>query len=167
MDTLVLNRAQRRAAKRVKKPQRGAGHFALPITIRFSAEEETALMQQPAQAAISIRDGTATEGDWHELMLRLNWGRLLNLANFEEGQAHLKAAQAAAAAIKDRFDKYGSWSMSTPEREAIDYALALCCQMQKACTRRELRQSLQAVYIANDYHKKVEALKNKLDAQAI
>lgn len=38
--------------------------------------------------------------------------------------------------------------------------------MQQQCTRRELRDALERVYAANEYHRKVTAIKNRLDARA-
>ena len=158
-----LNRAQRRAAKRAKPPPRGSGHVEIPITLRFSPADETKLMLEPIKCAERLRDGTAEEGDWHAVALRLNWARLLNKANFEDGESHFSEAQAAIRAVKDRFDQYGTWSTSTPEWEAVERALTRCNQMQRMCTRRELRDSLEAVYLANEYQAKIREIKDQVD----
>ncbi|WP_103018151.1 hypothetical protein [Alicycliphilus denitrificans] len=163
---MQLNRAQRRAARRAKPPPYGAGHITLPITIRFGASEETALMQQPIVAAQRLHDGTGNEGDWHAVTLRLNWARLLNKANFENGEAYFAEAQDAMRAVKSRAERYGTWSMSTPEHECTNQALVLCNQMQTMCTRRELRASLEAVYQANEYQAKVRAIQDRMDGRA-
>lgn len=163
---MLMNRAQRRAAKRAKPPRPGAGHQTIPITIRFNPADETRLMQAPIECAERLRDGTAEEGDWHAVTLRLNWARLLNKANFEDGEAYFSEAQAAIRAIKERFDQYDTWSMSTPEYDCISRALILCNQMQGMCTRRELRDSIEAVYLANEYQAKVRAIQDRMDGRA-
>ena len=160
---MQLNREQRRALKKAK-PVKGAGHIQLPINMRFSAEDETKLMLEPIKCAERLRDGTAEEGDWHAVILRLNWGRLLNKAIFNEGEGQLAEAQDAMRAIKARGIQYSSWSASTPEFNSISAALALCNQMQTMCTRRELRDALQAVYDQNEYINKTQAIKDRLDA---
>ncbi len=44
---VMMNREQRRAARRAKPPRRGAGHIQMPITMRFSAQDETQMMLIP------------------------------------------------------------------------------------------------------------------------
>lgn len=161
---MQMNREQRRALKKARKPVRGAGHIQLPINMRFSAEDETKLMLEPVKCAERLRDGTAEEGDWHAVILRLNWGRLLNKSIFNEGEGLLAEAQDAMRSIKARGLQYGSWSASTPEFNSISEALTLCNQMQTMCTRRELRDALQAVYDQNEYLNKTQAIKDRLDA---
>lgn len=160
---MQLNREQRRALKKAK-PVKGAGHIQLPINMRFSAEDETKLMLEPVKCAERLRDGTADEGDWHAVILRLNWGRLLNKAIFNEGESILSEAQDAMRGIKARGNQYSSWSASTPEFSRVITALTLCNQMQTECTRRELRDALQAVYDQNQYLNKTQAIKDRLDA---
>lgn len=161
---MQMNREQRRALEKAKKPRQGAGHIQLPINIRFSAQDETRLMQTPIESAERLLAGTADESDWHTTIMRLNWARLLNKANFDEGESLIEAAQDAMRAIKARGEKYGTWSASTPEHKVINEALVLCNQMQKMCTRRELRDALQAVYDQNEYLNKTQAIKDRLDA---
>ena len=161
---MQLNREQRRALKKAK-PVKGAGHIQLPINMRFSAQDETRLMQTPIESAERLRDGTADEIDWHTVMERLNLARVLNKANFDQGEQQIEAGQNAMRAIKARGLQYESWTASTPEFNTISMALVLCNQMQTMCTRRELRDSLQAVYDQNDYLKKTQAIKDRLDAK--
>lgn len=161
---MQLNREQRRALKKAKPPRPGAGHIQLPINMRFSAVDETKLMLEPIKCAERLRDGTAEEGDWHAVILRLNWARILNKDNFEQGEEVIAKAQDAMRAIKARGLQYGSWSASTPEFNAVHDALVICNQMQTMCTRRELRDALQAVYDQNEYLNKTQAIKDRLDA---
>lgn len=161
---MQLNREQRRVLKKAKPPRPGAGHIQLPINMRFSAVDETKLMLEPVKCAERLRDGTADEGDWHAVILRLNWGRLLNKSVFNEGESLLAEAQDAMRAIKARGMASNMWTASTPEFNTISTALTLCNQMQTMCTRRELRDALQAVYDQNEYLNKTQAIKDRLDA---
>lgn len=161
---MQMNREQRRALKKSKRPRPGAGHIQLPVNIRFAAEHDTRLMLVPLQCADRLLAGTADESDWHTTIMRLNWARLLNKANFNEGESLIEQAQDAMRAIKARGEKYGTWSASTPEHAVIHEALVLCNQMQSMCTRRELRDALQAVYDQNEYLNKTQAIKDRLDA---
>lgn len=162
---MQMNREQRRALEKAKKPRQGAGNIQLPINIRFSAQDETRLMQTPIESAERLLAGTADESDWHTVMERLNWARVLNKANFDQGEQMVEEGQNAMRAIKARGLQYESWTASTPEFNTISVALVLCNQMQTMCTRRELRDSLQAVYDQNDYLKKTQAIKDRLDAK--
>ena len=162
---MQMNREQRRALKKAKNPRPGVGHIQLPINIRFSAQDETRLMQTPIESAERLLAGTADESDWHTVMERLNWARVLNKSNFDQGEQMVEEGQNAMRAIKARGLQYESWTASTPEFNTISGALVLCNQMQTMCTRRELRDSLQAVYDQNDYLKKTQAIKDRLDAK--
>ena len=68
-------------------------------------------------------------------------------------------------AIKVVGDSSGIWKAEPEQFSAISEALAMAIEMQKLCTRRELRGALEAVYEANEYHNKVNQIKNKLKAQ--
>lgn len=161
---MQLNRQQRRALKKAK-PQKEVGYIELPITFRFSDKDETSLILQPMLCAEKLRDGTAEEPDWHTVVLRLNWARLLNQNNFNEGEDCIAQAQEAMKAIKAVGDSSGIWKAEPEQFSAISEALAMAIEMQKLCTRRELRDALEAVYEANEYHNKVNQIKNKLKAQ--
>ena len=121
-------------------------------------------MLVPLQCADRLLAGTADESDWHTTIMRLNWALVLNKANFTEGEQVIELAQDSMRAIKARGLQYGSWSASTPEFNAIHEALVICNQMQTMCTRRELRDALQAVYDQNEYLNKTQAIKDRLDA---
>lgn len=150
-----MNRAERRSKA---KPKRGSGHIQLPINIRFAANHETQLMHVPMLSAEKMRDGTADESDWHALAHRLNWGLLLNKANFNEGVDPIDEALDILLDIKDR-------SPTQTEFSKIMDALGVCNDMQKMCTRRELRDSLELVYQKNEYLIKVEEIKDRLDSK--
>ncbi len=115
-------------------------------------------MLAPMVCLENMRAGVGTEQDWHGLTLRLNWARLLNKANFHGGEEEIAAAQADLLAIKQR-----GWKVEADEYERIHTALVLCNQMQKASTRRELRQSLRATFLANEYKQKIRAIKDSIE----
>lgn len=156
---MELNRQQRRALAKAKPPKRGTGHVVLPITMRHGSGEELDLMLVPQISADKMRDETATEPDWHTVIMRLNWGRVLNTENFENGGEIIAQAQAVMVQIK------GLWSLTIPQYNTVTSALTLCNQMQKACTRRELRDSLEAMYGANEYLNKKQQIQDRVDGR--
>ena len=160
----MMNREQRRAARRAKPPRRGAGHIQLPINVRFGAEDETQMMLIPVQSANKFLDGSAKEADWHTVMMRINWARLLNEAHFNEGVQEFEAARLVMRAVKPAGVADGIWTMTSEQHEAVNTALVLANQMQTQCTRRELQASFKAMLGANAYNKRADAIKNKLDA---
>lgn len=163
-----MGRAENRAAERAsrRKPQKGAGHVVLPINIRFSQKDEAQLQSKPHQMLRGFREGKADEGDWHALTLRLNWGRVLSAAHFPDSEPQAVAGQDAIRAVWERHQRTGKWGVSQPEFEAIDWALAHVDGMQQMCTRRELRDALEAVYSANEYLRKVGDIADELDRKA-
>lgn len=161
-----LNRAQRRAAQKRRQPSGGAGHIQLPINIRFNAADETQLQLVPLGLATTLIEGTADESTWHTLTLRINWERFLAADHFPDMEPAMVAAQDAMRSISARHDRSDTWGASKPEYDAIYQALRICNEMQQQCTRRELRDALERVYAANEYHRKVTAINNRLDASA-
>lgn len=162
---VMMNREQRRAARRTKPPRRGVRHIQLPINVRFSAQDETQMMLVPAQSADRLLAGEAEEADWHTVMMRINWARLLNEAHFNEGVQEFEAARLVMRAVKPGGLADGIWAMTAEQYGTVNTALVLANQMQKQCTRRELQASLKAMLGANAYNKRADAIKEKLDAR--
>lgn len=154
-----LNRQQRRALAKSKPPRRGTGHIELPITMRHGSNEELDLMLVPQLSADHMRDNIADESDWHTIIMRLNWGRVLNRENFENGEEIIAQAQAVMVQVK------GNWSLTMPQYNTVTSALTLCNQMQKACTRRELRDSLEAMIGVNEYMNKKQEIQDRMDGR--
>lgn len=141
------------ARKRARQPdwqQRGQQHTTLPVTIRFAPRHETDLQLSPHATLDMFREGVAEENDWHLLALRLNWGRLLAERHMKEFADILAAAQEALRAVRERHGRTGRWGVSQPEFVAMGEGLNHTDTMQLKCTRRELRDALEAVYQAND-----------------
>lgn len=154
-----LNRQQRRALSKEKPPKRGTGHIELPITLRHGSDEELDLMLMPQLSADHMRDGIATEPDWHAVVMRLNWGRVLNSEHFENGSEIIAQAQAVMVLVKE------SMRLNPEQYDTVTSALTLCNQMQKSCTRRELRESLRNMLGANDYLNKKQQIQDRMDGR--
>ena len=165
-----MNRAQRRAMARAvmrgTKPIKGAGHIKMPINIRFTEHDETKLQLVPQTLLECFRTGSANEGDWHTIALRLNWGRLLAEDHFPDAAQDLEMAQKALCSVKDRHQRTGKWGTSQQEFAAMGQGLTVTDAIQKQCTRRELRDALEAVYGINDYKRRTEQIANSLDVAA-
>ena len=144
-----MNRAERRAAAKGRRMVRT--HVKLPVNIRFAQHHETDLQLTPHTTLDQFRGGTAQERDWHLLALRLNWGRMLAGEHFQDAIDDMATAQSALRCVRERNERTGSWGVSQQEFEAIGAALNLVDFMQLKCTRRELRDALDAVYRANEY----------------
>lgn len=160
-----MNREQRRAAKKGRQPAKGCGHIQLPVNIRFNSADETQLQLVPLAFATSLIEGTADESTWHTLMLRINWGRFLARDHFPDVEQAMVQAQDAMRSVRDRNGQVGKWGVAKPEYDAIYEALRICNEMQLQCTRRELRDALEAVYAANEYQRKAEEIKSRLDGR--
>lgn len=154
-----MNRQMRRLAAKAKPPRRGTGHIELPVTLRHGSDEELDLMLMPQLSADHMRDGIAKEPDWHTVVMRLNWGRVLNSENFENGGEVIAQAQAVMVLVKD------SLRLNPEQYDTVSSALTLCNQMQKNCTRRELRNSLRNMLGANDYLNKKQQIQDRMDGR--
>lgn len=154
-----LRRMEAKAQRRSYRPSpTKAGGLALPINIRFSAKDELKLQLSPHNLLDLFRTGDADETDWHTLALRLNWGRFLAERHFPDGSQPLAAAQEALRAVKARHSRTGKWGCSQPEFAAMGLGLNCTDNMQLQCTRRELRDALEAVYGANEYASKLQQI---------
>ena len=60
--------------------------------------------------------------------------------------------------MKERNARTGKWGCSQPEFAAMGQGLNCTDEMQLQCTRRELRDALEAVYGANEYASKLRQI---------
>ncbi|WP_182342692.1 hypothetical protein [Comamonas koreensis] len=162
---VMMNREQRRAARRAKPPRRGAGHIQMPVNMRFSAEEETWMMLAPTQGANTFLDGTADRDIWNSVMGRINFALILNDNHFNEGWSDLHAGRLVMREVREIGIATGSWSMTNEQHGVVMTALTLANQMQKMCTRRELRDAMTDMMGQLEYNKQSDAIKDKLDAR--
>ena len=89
----------------------------------------------------------ADESTWHTLAARLNVGQLLAHRHFNEAEKIIcRNALDAMVSIRDRHSKVGKWGGTGDELRDIGKALNLTDEMQKASTRRELRDTISHVY---------------------
>ena len=116
-------------------------------------------MLVPQLSADHMRDNIADESDWHTIIMRLNWGRVLNRENFENGEEIIANAQAVMVQVKE------TNTLTIPQYNTVTSALTLCNQMQKSCTRRELRESLRNMLGANDYLNKKQQIQDRMDGR--
>ncbi|TDS82583.1 hypothetical protein [Comamonas sp. JUb58] len=162
---VMMNREQRRAARRAKPPRRGTGHIQMPVNMRFSAEEETWMMLAPTQGANTFLDGTADRDIWNSVMGRINFALILNDNHFNEGWNDLHAGRLVMREVREVGIDTGSWSMTNEQHGVVMTALNLANQMQKMCTRRELRDAMTDMMGQLEYNKRADAIKDKLDAR--
>lgn len=161
-----MNRAERRALRRAKPPPRGAGHIKLPINIRFEQKHETDFQLLPHLCLSKFRDGTADSADVNTLAVRLNLGRVLAEAHFGADVAEpLRQAQKALHAVKERHARTGAWGTTAQEHAAMGAVLNSTDAMQLQCSRRDLRDAIEAVYGANEYRRQMQGIADRLDGR--
>jgi hypothetical protein len=118
----------------------------LPMPIRFNAADERELQLIPHIEFAKLKAMTADEPTWHTLVYRLNAGLLLADKHFDaDARAVCGFALDSMVSIKERFAKVGKWGANGDELRAIGDALNLVDEMQKASTRRELRDTMKHV----------------------
>lgn len=134
------------------RPKFSPGQIVLPKNIRYSQSNELMLQLIPHQELERLRDGTADEGTWHTLTMRLDWGLFMAIDHFEDDVAKtaIREGLEALLSIKDRNAKLSKWGASGSEFKAIGLALNLTDEMQSKTTRREQDDSLQAMLRLND-----------------
>ena len=162
---VMMNREQRRGARRAKPPRRGAGYIQMPVNMRFSVEEEAWMMLAPTQGANTFLDGTADRDIWNSVMGRINFALILNDNHFNEGWSDLHAGRLVMREVREIGIATGSWSMTNEQHGVVMTALTLANQMQKMCTRRELRDAMTDMMGQLEFNKQSEAIKDKLDAR--
>ncbi len=123
--------------------------ITLPVNIRFSGSHEIDLQLNPHTTLEKFQDGVAEESDWHLLALRVKWGKVLSEAHWQQATDSMITAQESLLSVQARHDKMGKWSLSQPEYVAIGEALNMSDTLQLHCTRRQLRDALEAVYLSN------------------
>ncbi len=137
-----------------KKPRKKMRRVwaGLPKTIRFGQREENLLMLVPHAELDKFRDGTADEGTWHTITMRLDWGAFMSIDHFDNIEANdqIRDALDAMLSIKDRHERTGKYGVSGDEFFKIGEALNLTDEMQKQTTRREQEESLKAMLKLND-----------------
>lgn len=118
-------------------------HGALPITYRFSQENETDLQLIPHTSLSKFKEGVADSQDWHTLAARLNLGNTLAYTHYEgEVKQMMDRAALALRSVFKRHEDIGKWGCTGDEFNAMGDGLNLTDQMQKECTRRQLHDAM-------------------------
>lgn len=132
-----------------KKPRKQyqKKHVGLPITIRFSAENEQALQLVPHAELLKLKLGVGEEQTWRTLIARLNVGMVVsNMREIPDGAKCARTGMDALLAVRERHCKTGKWGVSGDELVAIGDALVLTDDLQTTSTRRVLRDAIRYVY---------------------
>jgi hypothetical protein len=119
----------------------------LPMPYRFNRDGEIDLQLIPHLEFQKLKLMCADDETWNTLAARVNVGYVL--ANSYAGDKQKTACSLALDAlvlIKNRHYEIGKFWSSGDELEAIGEALNLTDDMQKASTRRDLRDALEHVY---------------------
>lgn len=120
----------------------------IPVLFRFGQEDEQKLQMVPHAELLKLRNGLADAGTWHTIVCRLNIG--MTIAHQGEQSDEAKQAMAESLqAMRDvwaRHEKTAKWGASGDELKAIGDGLVLTDDLQKASTRRELRDAMNHVF---------------------
>jgi hypothetical protein len=130
-----------------KKPRKKKSQAvsSLPITIRHSAEAETALQLAPHAELLKFREGIATEESWHTIVARLNVG----LVAIQQNRGQPKAVEAGLKAmlkVKERNQKTGKWMLSGQDYKEIGMALGDKDSIKLSLTRKQFAQAIRYVF---------------------
>lgn len=154
--------------KKRYKPKNGIGFIQLPVNFRFHQQAETELQLTPMQFMTSFVNGTGDETAWNTVVARLNIGRVLAESHFTDQVDDMGRGLDAMVEINNRHVRTGKWGASKQEYDDAFQSLILCNEMQKLCTRRELRKALEDVYADNnEYHRKLLKIKHNLNLKAL
>lgn len=110
-------------------------------TLGFAYAKNDALKLKimPHTALESLRTGAATEEDIGAIVIRLDWGVILNKHHFNEAQtgAIMTDSIKAVISLQNRFKDLGRYVATGEELKAIGDALNAVDDMQDTTTRRE------------------------------
>ncbi len=125
--------------KQVRKP------LVLPMTIRHSAEADTALQLAPHAELMKLREGFGDEGSWHTLVCRLNVGLTVAWQNNLDNNVMRKGLDAMIN-VRERHNKSGKWGLSGDDLREVGDALVATDNLQLSLTRKQLNKAIEYVY---------------------
>lgn len=133
--------------KKPRKKYRPKEAKNLPVTYRFDAESELHLQLLPHTALSKFKTGESVDEDWHTMASRLNLGSALASQVYGGGEPQIAMNDALEAlrSVWVRHETTGKWGTTGEEYNLIASGLTLCDEMQRDCTRRELRASMRYV----------------------
>lgn len=132
-----------------KKPRKPHQRKPRQLSIMFGLDAEHArMLQLRAHADLAkLRIGLAGEEEWNTLTCRLNIGLQLAHNHYNvNAEGLLQKALAAMKAIHERQARLAKYGATGDELTTIGDALVLTDDMQKGCTRRELRDAIDHVF---------------------
>jgi hypothetical protein len=125
--------------KKIRKP------LILPMTIRHSAEADTALQLAPHAELMKLREGFGDEGSWHTLVCRLNVGLTVAWQNNLDNNVMRKGLDAMIN-VRERHNKSGKWGLSGDDLREVGDALVATDNLQLSLTRKQLNKAIEYVY---------------------
>ena len=125
--------------KQVRRP------LVLPMTIRHSAEADTALQLAPHAELMKLREGFGDEGSWHTLVCRLNVGLTVAWQNNLDNNVMRKGLDAMIN-VRERHNKSGKWGVSGDDLREVGDALVATDNLQLSLTRKQLNKAIEYVY---------------------
>lgn len=135
---------------RIKRPRNKAHkpcRPSIPMTIRFNSADELILQLVPHQELAKLIAGDGDAVSWNTITARLNLGMTLAAGLFTGASQTMTASLNAICDVRDRFQRVGKYGVSGNEAQMIGAGLVMCDELQKNCTRRELRAAIEYVYL--------------------
>ena len=111
--------------------------IALPMVFRHSTSDALKLAIIPMDCAERLRDGTAEDGDWDTVAVRLNIGTVLARWFYHDEREVLAEAVDIIAAYK---------TLTPNQHRVIDNALRVTNAMEAKTTRRNLDKVISHVF---------------------
>jgi hypothetical protein len=127
---------------RKKKAERNIG---VPMTIRHSAESETALQLVPHLELMKMREGAGDEGSWHTITARLNIGITAAYDNDYPTESFRKALDAIIN-VQERHKNTGRWGLSGQDYKEIGQGLVDTDTLQLSLTRKQFSKAVKYVF---------------------
>lgn len=138
--------------KKAYKPKYPPG--MIPITFRFSAEDERKLCLLPHTSLNKILSGQGDVYDWNTIAARINFAERF-VMRFKEPaiKASIMPAMEALRAVRKRFESSGRMGVTGDEFRAMGAVLCHADDMQRQLTRREINDDMIATYKLNAWAK--------------
>lgn len=134
-----------RNIKRRKKCYAAKYKGILPITLRFSSQDEQELSLTPHIELEKLHHGLADEGSFNLLALRLNTGKVIAENHHEDSVEPICQGMAALIMVRDRKRRVQKWGATPEECKLIGRALNEADSLQGAATRRIQRDAMRFV----------------------
>lgn len=132
--------------KKPRKPKRYVPR-TIPLTIRHSAESETALQLAPHAELMKLREGYGDVESWHTIVARLNIGLVAaNAAGKEDQAKDIRIGLDAMLKVQTRFDKSGKWGLSGSDLKQVGDGLVLTDNLQLSLTRKQFAKAIDYVW---------------------